>query len=406
MNRTKAVKKTLSFLLCVVMVFVCLPQLQANATTLTSSIVMEQDDQQAYDDLTANYEELQKKIEQLEKEQAQLKKDSSNAQKALNNVKEQIKSTEKQLDILDKEITSLNKSLDDLSLSLGVVEGVISENLDMFKQRIRSIYMNGRISEIDMLLSADNFLDLLTRAEILRRISEKNNSMIDLLLDNKTELESIISQQQALKAQTESKSQDMDGKRKELGNKYSESETLLSEIKADQTQTAAELKKYNEEIEEVNREIAEIIANYVSAEEYVGGTFAWPLPLFTKITSPYGMRKGKMHTGTDIAGRNAAGDLCYGYDIVAANSGTVIAVRDAGNKSYGKYLIIDHGGGCRSLYAHASKITVKEGDVVVKGAPIAKAGTTGNSTGYHLHFELWINDTRVNPMDHLVVPTY
>ena len=121
------------------------------------------------------------------------------------------------------------------------------------------------------------------------------------------------------------------------------------------------------------------------------GQLTWPVPFTKKITSPFGMRGKSMHSGIDIAANGVAGK-----DIVAAGSGTVESVSYSG-KGYGNHLIINHGNGIKTLYAHCQSISVKQGDKVKKGDVIAKVGTTGDSTGNHLHFEVRVNGTAQNP---------
>jgi murein DD-endopeptidase MepM/ murein hydrolase activator NlpD len=129
--------------------------------------------------------------------------------------------------------------------------------------------------------------------------------------------------------------------------------------------------------------------------KYIGGNMKWPTPGYTNVVSPYGRRlhpilkKYKMHTGIDI-------DAPSGASIIAANSGTIII---AGWRSgYGNTVVIDHGGGITTLYAHCSKILVKVGDHVAAGKVIAKVGSTGLSTGAHLHFEIRVNGDTVDPL--------
>jgi len=316
----------------------------------------------------------------------------------------QIDATNDQLNLLNDEISQLNGELETLTVHIAEIESNIAKTLEIFKKRLCAIYMSGHATEIELLLSSDNFVDFLTRAEILKRISDYDQKIVNTLKADKTQLESLVADAETARQKSQDKKVTMGSKKKELNTQYDEQEEYLEKLKENKEAYDAYIKQYQEEMEEAQKEIEAIMAKYKNDAEYVGGTFTWPIPGFTKITSPYGPRTGGFHTGTDFAGRNAAGDLCYGYPVVAANSGTVIAVRNLGSKSYGRYIIIDHGGGCKTLYAHLSKSTVKEGDTVTRGQEIGKAGSTGNSTGPHLHFELWLENVRVNPMEHLTIP--
>lgn len=127
------------------------------------------------------------------------------------------------------------------------------------------------------------------------------------------------------------------------------------------------------------------------------GKFIWPLPSCKRISSGYGRRWGRMHTGIDISGNGV-----YGRDIIAADSGRVVSVVKSGyGGGLGLHIVISHGNGYSTLYAHCSKVLVNVGDRVTQGQVIGKVGSTGNSTGPHLHFEIWINGNPVNPLPYL-----
>ena len=150
-------------------------------------------------------------------------------------------------------------------------------------------------------------------------------------------------------------------------------------------------------VEEANALTAEIL-KLQGKGAYVGGDLAWPAPASTRITSPFGYRTHpilkikKLHTGIDIG-------VSSGNNVVSANAGKVI--KAAWNNSYGYMVMVDHGGGIVTLYAHNSKLLVKTGDVVTRGQKIALSGSTGMSTGPHLHFEVRVNGEYKDPMNYL-----
>ncbi|MBK5251752.1 MAG: peptidoglycan DD-metalloendopeptidase family protein [Peptostreptococcaceae bacterium] len=184
-------------------------------------------------------------------------------------------------------------------------------------------------------------------------------------------------------------------------NKEAKAENLvvsrgnLSREKDALVQNKVELEKAVDELNALAKKIEEEIRRKQSDAEYAGGIMTWPAPGYTRITSMFGYRihpilkTKKMHTGIDIG-------VPANSSIVAAQSGTVIA---AGyNGGYGKIVMIDHGGGIVTLYAHNNTLLVKEGDKVAKGQAISKSGSTGLSTGPHLHFEVRENGEYVNPV--------
>ena len=141
-----------------------------------------------------------------------------------------------------------------------------------------------------------------------------------------------------------------------------------------------------------------MLSQNVISEEYIGGIMAWPIPGYTRITSQYGMRTHpitgvyKLHTGVDVGAP-------IGANFIAANDGVV--TKASYNGAYGNMVIIDHGGGVSTLYAHGSEIVVQAGQQVKKGDVVLKVGSTGYSTGAHAHFEVRINGQPVNPMDYI-----
>jgi murein DD-endopeptidase MepM/ murein hydrolase activator NlpD len=172
----------------------------------------------------------------------------------------------------------------------------------------------------------------------------------------------------------------------------------VAKLKAE---VASNNKVLEAQIDSLNQEANSLIAEILrlqGTEEYVGGVLGWPAPSSKRITSYFGYRTHpilkvkKLHTGIDIG-------VPSGHDIVAANAGKVI--KAAWNNSYGYMIMIDHGGGIVTLYAHNSKLLVKTGDIVKKGQVIALSGSTGMSTGPHLHFEVRVNGEYKNPLDYL-----
>lgn len=169
-------------------------------------------------------------------------------------------------------------------------------------------------------------------------------------------------------------------------------------------QLSAEEAEYTNSIVEMQTEIKKVEAEILTAArmnigyDYVGGEMAWPVPGYTLITSPYGMRTHpitgvyKLHTGTDISAP-------MGTDFIAANDGVVAKAEY--NYAYGNMVMINHGGGVSTLYAHGSQILVEVGQSVTRGEPVLKVGSTGYSTGPHAHFEVRINGQYTDPMPYI-----
>lgn len=344
-------------------------------------------------DLKDKQSYLEKKQEKLEQEIAAAKKEASNYSLLLSKLKEQTNTTEQQISVLEQKINTLDKSIAEKESQIEKKSQEITYNYELLKQRIRAIYMAGDVTILEVLLTSVDFGDFIAKAELLHSIAKHDNELINKLEADRKSIEDTKKEIEAQREELDADRKELAAKRAELQRQTNENQLAYNKVMQDKAQKEKEWKKYEDEIKQTEKEIERILKERMSKDKYVGGVFAWPVPGYYYISSPYGPRWGSFHYGIDIAGANI-----YGKNIVAANSGTVIAVRDCGNRSYGKYLIIDHGGGTSTLYAHCSKIVVSEGQKVTKGQVIAKVGSTGNSTGPHLHFEIRINGVRVNPM--------
>ena len=193
----------------------------------------------------------------------------------------------------------------------------------------------------------------------------------------------------------------MVAEKQQEANKQASLQASRGEVASLRSQVASDNKALESEIDALNAEadrLVEEIRRLQGDQAYAGGTFAWPSASSTRVTSEFGMRfhpilkVNKLHTGIDIG-------AAAGTKVLAANSGTVI--KAGWNNSYGNVVMVDHGGGIVTLYAHNSKLLVSEGDVVARGQEIALVGSTGMSTGAHIHFEVRVNGEYQNPRNWL-----
>ena len=220
---------------------------------------------------------------------------------------------------------------------------------------------------------------------------------------NIAELEKLQEENEANKADLNESKGTLDEKKQQLNGQVSQIQGQIEDIDALQKQYEANKAEIDKMMAQVQSEINDIYASYESQGEYTGGVMTWPVPGYTGITSYYGWRFNNtdFHTGIDISGSNI-----YGRNIVAAADGVVIKAQETyvQGVGYGRYLIIDHGGNISTLYGHTSQLLVSEGDHVTRGQAIAKVGSTGWSTGPHLHFEVRENGTAVNPLSGYLKP--
>ena len=400
------------------------------AFSYSSSGIVSADEQ---DDLEAQIEASKKKQAELDKKIKETRGDISKEKENQEAIDEQIDEVSDYLAKLSEQIRDYGDQIESLEDEIAVLEAEIaiqeqriSDNEDevedisyKYGQSLRARYLNGNDSVASIILGSEDFFDMLMRMEFVKRIASYNDGLIETLHEKIGELEAaeleLENEEAALdetKEITEQKKADVEAKKDEWDGKLSDLEDLMKQSKKAQRELEKqkddleddldELKKqqeeYNDKLEEIIRQKAR--------KEYMGdleaGTFLWPAPGNYTITSHYGPRSINNHKGIDIGAHK-------GDDITAANSGIVIEVYNGCTHNYGKdgscgcgggfgnYCIIDHGGGYATLYGHATEITVKEGQTVTTGQVIGHVGSTGWSTGFHLHFEVRVDGERKDP---------
>lgn len=365
--------------------------------------------------LQSKQEQIEKDLDAINDELASLKNDIAKAQQYQDTLSQQIELNNQKLTVLDNTITQLNTDMEESRENLAKVEenitakeGEIEETTDQYKERMRAIYMAGDTSTLEMLFSADSFSDLLTNIEMMRAISEHDTALLESLKVQQTDLQNQKSQAERIQAdiadqqqQADAQKAEMEQTNKELQAAYAESEDAMQDIEAEKAMFEQNAAAKQKEADQIEAEISAEIKRLQEQNQQNGGgatsftgTFARPTNSGYYISSGYGPRWGSFHSGIDIT---AGG--CYGANIYASAAGTVITA--SYHWSYGNYVVIDHGGGYSTLYAHCSALNVSVGQKVSQGQVIAKIGSTGQSTGPHLHFEVRINGTRQNPSNYV-----
>ncbi len=347
----------------------------------------------------ATQAELERKQKDLEKQQADIKsrlstirERAASAQEELDTINALIANLESQVDTLNASIEATEAEIAELEAEIAKREELIDANYDNFKQRLRMMYMSGDLTGgLEVLLSTESYDDLLTRMYYIEKMADHDQAIIDAIALDKATFEDKRATLEAKRAALDEQRVTLNAKKTELDEEKANAEKLLKEIEADQKALEEEQKKIDEKMTVARAQLDALIAAESKKDvgsKYVGGGFKWPAPGYGHITSPYGMRWGKLHKGIDIGAPTGA-------KIVASNEGKITT--SAYNSSYGNYVIINHGGGYMTVYAHLSKRLVSVGQYVAKGQTIGLCGSTGHSTGPHLHFEIRVNGTAVNP---------
>ena len=364
-----------------------------------------------------NVSTLKEKLERAEadKKEAQskldsIKSDKGDIQAQKSAIDVQLADVENQLHALYEDIAVTENKIAEKQAELDTAEQELTEYSDTYKERLRIMYENNDTSYLAVIFGAKDFSDLLYRIELVNQVVEYDKGIIKTLDDTRKKIEDAKTEIEEQKEVLVLNQQIQEQKAAELESVRAAKQTILDNLSADEEKYKEILDAADREEESLRREIQALTSqssttqtpaasspSSSSAPVYSGGALQWPTPSTTYVTSPYGWRfhpiqkRNKLHTGVDIG----AG---YGASVVAAEGGTVL--RAGWNGGYGQYIVIDHGNGLSTLYAHNSTLLVSAGQVVSRGQKIALVGSTGNSTGPHLHFEVLKYGQTTDPMSY------
>ena len=375
------------------------------------------DEAATYDDEIDGYQDkidvLQSQIDLYNQEIALIDADIKVVEDEITGIENEIKALNKQVEKLDKQVIKIQQDIADTYTILG--------------ERIRASYMSGSASSLEYLLTSDDFQyqSYLERIELLERISEHDNAVIEDLEKDIVKLQAKVEEIEATKVELNTKIEDLDIKRIDLEAKKKEQldarqviQDAEDEIQADLDKVMSVVNKLNASSKEYEKAIERGESAILEYEHKLSGenssfgsgttgNMIWPVPYSnTCVTSSYKMRTlngvTKQHNGIDICRDGVAS---YGSSIVAVKAGKVTTAYHSGyNGGFGLYVVVDHGDGVKTYYAHMSRVSVNVGDYVTQGTKLGEIGNTGYSFGAHLHFGLMINGSWVNPMNHLSKP--
>ena len=314
----------------------------------------------------------------------------------------QIQSTRAELNATQKIIDSLTRDIADKQDELDETIAQLDEKQELFETRIRVMYENGDTTYLEVLLSSEDFSDMLTNMEIVSQIMDYDKRIVE---EYKTLKAQIETQKAALESDRKDKqdyADDLEQAYEEIEAQKKEYKALKAKVDSDLALKKAEAERMLREQDEINDEIAALSRQETAASgggggKVYSGSLVWPCPSYSRISSQYGYRTHpisgtrKLHKGLDIAASS-------GNPVIAAASGTV--VKSYFSSSYGNYVVISHGGGLMTAYAHMTRRLVSAGQTVAAGQQVGTVGSTGNSTGPHLHFEVYVGGSTTNPMNY------
>ena len=377
--------------------------LTLTAAELTPALAVTQADIDALKndaaDLTSQRKELESKLDALKDDKSQALAKKQLLDQKVTNTAAQIKNVEAQIADYAALITQTEAELLD-------AQQREEAQYELFCTRVRAMEERGKVSYWSVLFKAESFTDLLGRLDIVNEIMDADQAVIDQLQALQVEIEEKKASLEASKAESEAAKADLVAKKTELDAQRKEAIALVNEINDNENeykQTLDELDKEEERIQAMivkkSKELAaqQAAQNGGTSNAALGG-YIWPVSSHY-ITSTFGGRASPggigstNHKGIDI------GRVGYTTEIHAAKAGTVIVSQYS--SSYGNYVVVSHGSGNTTLYAHMSSRKVSVGAYVNQGDVLGITGSTGHSTGPHLHFEISENGVRINPLNYL-----
>jgi len=351
------------------------------------------------EDLKNKSEEIKNQIDEANKEIEEVQEELSKNLQELQNLDEKIKTMESELNGLNEEIEALNKDIEEKQKNLKEAEKKYKIQKQLLEERLVILYEEGEIQYLDVLFNSSSMSEFISNYYLITEVISYDTELLESVEEQKNNIENTKTVLSKQKEELVIKSKNQQKTAKVLSNTKAVRENYISKLSEEEREIQAKIDEYHQRFEEIEAEIAILAEQELSiGEGYIGGVMAWPVPGYTRITSKYGMRTHpitgvyKLHTGVDVGAP-------MGANFIAAETGVV--TKAGYNSAYGNMVIINHGGGVQTLYAHGSEIMVEVGQLVAKGDIILKVGSTGYSTGPHAHFEVRLNGSVVNPMPYI-----
>ena len=363
----------------------------------------------------ADIDALKKESSQLDAKKAELEKqldaladDKAEVLQRRKLLDQQVANTSAQIQNIETQIAEYTALINQTAEELAQTEQQEAEQYELFCKRVRAMEEQGTVDYWSVLFRANSFSDLLSRLDAVNEIMEYDQRVIEQLKALQVEIAEKKASLEDSKAQTEAAKAELVSRKKELDAQRQEAINLIKEIQGNESKYQSTLKSLDAEEERIQANIVKLSKELAAQQAAQGkpvqsssGGYIWPVDS-RYITSTVGGRTSPggvgstNHKGTDI------GRVGYTSPIYASKAGTVIVSQYS--SSYGNYVVVSHGSGNTTLYAHMSSRKVEVGQYVNQGAVLGITGSTGNSTGPHLHFEITENGVRINPLSHGAQP--
>ena len=350
---------------------------------------------------------------ELEQRRIELKEKIDKAGKDLENINVELTQNLQEISKLDASIGEYEEKVETISNKLQQIETRIGQaetslktiqkryerRKKILEKRLLCAYESGSTMYLDVLLNSKSIVDFITNYYTIGEIAQYDKDLLEGIEREKTQIEEIESKLISAKEELKNLKSEQKKFLVSLENAKIIKNSYVSNLTEEELKIRDEIDIYQKELDLMDLEVLMTSLQNNGSIRYVGGAFAWPAPGYYTITSPYGMRTHPIlktyrnHTGMDIGAP-------MGSFAIAANDGVV--TKSTYSYSYGNMVMIDHGGGVATLYAHGSELLVNVGDVVKRGDPVLKVGSTGWSTGPHLHFEIRISGKTIDPYPYVI----
>ena len=360
-------------------------------------------------------ENVKNQINDTEEEIKKVESSLSDAMKEIQELEGDIAEVEYNLEKLQANLKKLNNEISELEKKLEQAEKDYDERYKIACDRVVSQYKYGKITFLDVLLNSSSLTDFLNSYHTVEQIMSVDQELLDDLEKEKQQITEDKQTLQDKKDKLNEEKQQVEKQKVSLSNKKSTKQKMVSQLNSQESALQQQKEEYYKELENIQaelRRIAEAVSKNNGGGNYSGGTLQFPCPGFSRISSRFGSRGAPLaggstyHKGVDLAAP-------MGTSILAAESGTVIAVSKTCTHNYGKskscgcgggfgnYVMVNHGNGLVTVYAHCTSINVGLGEKVTRGETIATVGSTGASSGFHLHFGTLLNGTYVDPAPYI-----
>lgn len=356
--------------------------------------ITDAEDQNAFDQGMRQLEEYNQRVEQLQKEQEEKAAQQTGLNGQIKQKQGEVSVLQEEIGVLEEEIQTAEAAIVTLTADIEVKTAEVAQRTEYLNQRLVQVYVEGDVSLLDVVFESATLTDFLTRYDLMGKIVDQDIALLTGLKQQKAELDEDKRLLEETKAGLEQDKASHEEKIRQLESQQMELERKSAQLGNDLDELEAAEDELNELSQEIMRMVAEIQDKYSSV--YLGsGTMGWPVASYTRISSYYGYRlhpilkTQRFHSGIDIAAPKETPAL-------AAETGKVIAASNMGG--FGNTVIIDHGGGVSSQYSHLNSIAVEVGEFVAKGQKVGGVGTTGLSTGNHLHFQIMVDGETVDPL--------